>query len=415
MKILHTSDWHIGKQLYGFKRYPEFKAFLEWLSLTIQQQNIDVLIVAGDIFDTNTPSLQAQELYFEFLASVHKTQCSHVVVIAGNHDSAYVLEAPKPILKKLDIHVVGRVADNIEDEVLLLKHPTKEEIMAIICAVPYLRDKDIRNSDAGESQSDKNQKTIKGIQQHYQKVLTAAKNKQDELTNTKTQALVPIIATGHLFTAGGKTTENDGVRDLYVGNLGHIHADMLKGVADYVALGHLHMPQKVTDSDVIRYCGSPIAMSFGEANQTKIVCVVEFVTDLYGVSTHVHEIAIPKFQKLQSIKGDWSLIQEQISLLKKTKDSYWLEVVYEGKEVMGQLHQELLTMVESSNLQILHTKNNQFRNAVLQQESTAVSLQSMSETEVFNRLLELKEIPPEQIDELKECYAIALQQLMQHN
>ncbi len=414
MKILHTSDWHLGKQLYSSKRYPEFQAFLEWLSSTIQTQNIDLLIVAGDIFDTNTPSLQAQELYYEFLARVHQTQCTQIVVIAGNHDSAYLLETPKTVLKKLNIHVVGNITDNIEDEILLIKDSKNNDfVQAIVCAVPYLRDRDIRKAQANESQSDKNQKTIEGIQEHYQKVLTAAKNKQDELA--KTQALVPIIATGHLFTAGGTTTENDGVRDLYVGNLGHIHADMLKGVADYVALGHLHMPQKVANSDVIRYCGSPLAMSFGEANQTKIVCMVEFVSDLCGISTKVHEIAVPKFQKLHSIKGDWSQIQEQITQLKKSKESYWLEVVYEGKEIRAQLHQEVLGLVENSNLQILHTKNNQLRNIVLNQTSTQVSLQSMTEKEVFNRLLALKEIPTEQIAELKECYEIALQQLAQHN
>ena len=414
MKILHTSDWHLGKQLYSSKRYAEFQAFLEWLSHTIQNQNIDILIVAGDIFDTNTPSLQAQELYYEFLARVHLTPCAHVVVIAGNHDSAYLLETPKTVLKTLNVHVVGNITDSIEDEVLLLKDSKQAGLVqAIVCAVPYLRDKDIRKAQAGESQADKNQNTIDGIAQHYQKVLTAAKSKQDELA--KTQALVPIIATGHLFTAGGKTTENDGVRDLYVGNLGHIHADMLKGIADYVALGHLHMPQKVAQSDVIRYCGSPIAMSFGEAEQNKIVCMVEFSSDLYGINTQVQEIAIPKFQKLQSIKGDWPQIVEQISLIKKSKDNYWLEVIYEGKEVKGQLYQEVLALVENTNLQVLNTKNNQLRNTVFNQTTTQVNLQSMSEKEVFNRLLELKEIPAEQRDELQECYAITLQQLVQHN
>jgi exonuclease SbcD len=336
------------------------------------------------------------------------------VIIAGNHDSAYLLEAPKTVLKTLNVHVVGNVTDSIEDEILLLKGTKKSDLVqAIVCAVPYLRDRDIRKSQAGESQADKNQNTIDGIAEHYQRVLAAAKYKQDELA--KTQALVPIIATGHLFTAGAKTTENDGVRDLYVGNLGHIHADMLKGIADYVALGHLHMPQRVAQSDVIRYCGSPIAMSFGEAEQNKIVCMVEFSSDLYGINTQVHEVAIPKFQKLQSIKGDWPQIVEKISLLKKSKENYWLEVIYEGKEVKGQLHQEVLALVENTSLQVLNTKNNQLRNTVLQQSSTQVSLQSMSEKEVFNRLLELKEIPAEQTDELKECYALALQQLVQHN
>lgn len=412
MKILHTSDWHLGKQLYGTHRYPEFKAFLEWLSTTAQEQSIDIVIVAGDIFDTQTPGLQAQTLYYEFLARVLKTSCSHVVVIAGNHDSAYLLETPKTILKTLQVHIVGQVSEKPEDEVLLLKDRNTHRPQAIVCAVPFLRDKDIRQAQAGESQADKNKKTIEGIYDHYEKVFAIAKSQQQALASK--EGLIPVIATGHLFAAGGKTTETDGVRDLYVGNLGHLHADFLKDKADYVALGHLHLAQKVGGSEFVRYCGSPIAMGFGEANQQKIVCLVEFQNDLYGIQTTVQELKIPCFQKLKSIQGDWDHIQHQISQLKKSKESYFLEIVYDGQEVMSQLHQKIIDLVDNSSLQVLHTQNNFQRQTLLQQVPTERDLPSMGEKEVFQQLLELRKIPPEQRTTLEECYDLALQALQQH-
>ncbi|NQS72549.1 MAG: exonuclease subunit SbcD, partial [Desulfobulbaceae bacterium] len=142
MKILHTSDWHIGRALYGRKRYEEFKAFLDWLAETIQQNAINTLLVAGDVFDTSTPSNRAQELYYRFLCRVAASTCRHVVIVAGNHDSPSFLNAPKELLKALDVHVVGSAA-NPEDEVLVLRNEQKAPEL-IVCAVPYLRDRDIR-------------------------------------------------------------------------------------------------------------------------------------------------------------------------------------------------------------------------------------------------------------------------------
>ena len=122
MKILHTSDWHLGRTLYGRKRYQEFEAFLCWLAETIDQEQVDVLLVAGDVFDTSTPSNRAQELYYRFLCHVATSSCGHVVVIAGNHDSPSFLNAPKELLKALNVHVIGSVTENREDEVLLLRN-----------------------------------------------------------------------------------------------------------------------------------------------------------------------------------------------------------------------------------------------------------------------------------------------------
>ena len=123
LKLLHTSDWHLGRALFGRKRYAEFEAFLDWLAETLERQGIDVLLVAGDVFDTGTPSNRAQELYYRFLCRVASSSCRHVVLIAGNHDSPTFLDAPRELLRALDVHVVGGAAENQDpaDEVLVLR------------------------------------------------------------------------------------------------------------------------------------------------------------------------------------------------------------------------------------------------------------------------------------------------------
>ncbi|WGV14152.1 exonuclease SbcCD subunit D C-terminal domain-containing protein [Psychrobacter maritimus] len=276
LTILHTSDWHLGRRLYGRMRYDEFEAFLNWLQDTISAQKVDILIVAGDIFDTMTPSNRAQALYYEFLGRVSRSCCEHIVIVAGNHDSPTFLDAPSNVLKFLNVHVIGTACEDLNDEVLVLDDADGAP-HCIIAAVPYLRDRDVRSSAAGESADSKDVNVIKGIRAHYDKVASIAKTKQAKLVEAS-QRHIPIIATGHLFAAGGTTTEDDGVRELYVGSLGKISADMFDDGFDYVALGHLHIPQRVGGRESIRYSGSPIAMGFGEAKQQKQVLLVQFGT-----------------------------------------------------------------------------------------------------------------------------------------
>jgi len=274
LNVLHTSDWHLGRRLYGRLRYDEFAAFLTWLQETISTQHVDVLIVAGDIFDTMTPSNKAQALYYEFLGKVSKSCCQHVVIVAGNHDSPTFLDAPSNVLKFLNVHVIGTACEDLHDEVLVLDDVNGTP-HCIIAAVPYLRDRDVRSSQAGESGQTKDANVIAGIRGHYDKVADIAKTKQAELIEAH-QRHIPIIATGHLFAAGGQTTDDDGVRELYVGSLGKVSADMFDTGFDYVALGHLHVPQRVGGRENIRYSGSPIAMGFGEARQQKQVLLIQF-------------------------------------------------------------------------------------------------------------------------------------------
>jgi exonuclease SbcD len=394
MKVLHTSDWHIGRTLYGRKRYEEFEAFLNWLSGIIQQEQVDALLVAGDVFDTSAPSNRAQELYYRFLCQVATSSCRHVVVIAGNHDSPSFLNAPKGLLRALNVHVIGAAMENRYDEVLVLnKKDGSPEL--IICAVPYLRDRDIRVAVAGESIEDKGRNLIDGIRNHYAEVAAIA-----EQTRQKLNAEIPIIAMGHLFTAGAQTVDGDGVRELYVGSLAHVVAEIFPAGLDYLSLGHLHIPQKVNGSEVMRYSGSPLPMGFGEAQQEKSVCLVAFA----GIKAEVRLVRVPVFQKLERVKGTWKELSARILELSVTRSQTWLEVVYEGEEVIGNLRELLEAAISGSEMEILRIKNNRIIDRVLNQIQDDETLEDLNVNDVFERCLSVHEVPEEQRPELHRTY-----------
>jgi len=394
MKILHTSDWHLGRTLYGRKRYQEFEGFLNWLAETINHEQVDTLLVAGDVFDTSTPSNRAQELYYRFLCHVATSTCRHVVVIAGNHDSPSFLNAPRELLRALNVHVIGAVTENREDEVLLLRNQDGFPEL-IVCAVPYLRDRDIRMAEAGESIEDKERKLIEGIRSHYADVAALAEQKRTELG-----ADVPIVAMGHLFTAGGQTVDGDGVRELYVGSLAHVTAGIFPENLNYLALGHLHLPQKVNSSETMRYSGSPLPMGFGEAKQQKSVCLVEF----NSTTPTVRLIDVPVFQKLERIKGDWDGISSRILELSATDSQAWLEVVYEGDEVIGDLRERLNTAITDTEMEILRIKNNRIIDRVLGQIHDDETLDDLSVDDVFERCLAVHDVPRKQRPVLLRAY-----------
>ena len=393
MKILHTADWHIGRALYGRKRYEEFEAFLDWLATTIQQHGIDALVVAGDIFDTSTPSNRAQGLYYRFLCRVAAGSCRHVVIVGGNHDSPSFLNAPKELLKALDIHVIGRASEASEEVLVLCNEQGVPEL--IVCAVPYLRDRDIRVAEAGENFDDKERKLIEGIRKHYADVAAAAEQKRTELG-----VEIPIVATGHLFTAGGQTVDGDGVRDLYVGSLAHVAAGIFPTCFNYVALGHLHVPQKVSNSETIRYSGSPLPMGFGEAKQQKSVCRVEF----HGTTASVQRINVPVFQKLERIQGNWDDISRRIFELSAASSPAWLEITYEGAEVIGDLRERIEDAIEGTQLEVLRVKNNRIIERVLGHIDAEETLENMDANDVFERCLDVHDIPDDQRPELLLTY-----------
>lgn len=393
MKILHTSDWHIGRLLYGAKRYDEFEAFLGWLEQEIVSQKIELLLIAGDIFDTTTPSNRAQQMYYRFLFNVCRSDLRHVVIISGNHDSPSFLSAPKELLRALNVHVVGAPSNNLADEVIELKDSSGNP-EAIVCAVPYLRDRDIRTVRPGESISDKGLNLAEGIKGHYEEVFKIAVDKQ------KTCGDIPVIGMGHLFAAGGKTIDGDGVRELYVGSLAYVRKGIFPDTADYVALGHLHVPQKVGGTDHIRYSGSPVPMGFGEANQEKSVVIA----DIKKGELKLELLPIPCFQQLIKIKGDLDKIIEQIEGLKNKDSHAWLEIEYTGKTIPGNLKETIENLMAQTGMEIRRIRNQQVLERVMNKSREARTLDELSVNDVFNRLLDMQEVEPDQREALIEAH-----------
>ena len=404
MKILHTSDWHIGSTLYGRKRYDESERFLQWLVETIKNQSIEALLVAGDIFDTSTPSNTAQELYYRFLNEVSRTTCRHVIVTGGNHDSPSFLDAPKALLKAFNVYVVGSAAEREEDEVLVLKdaHNNPE---VIVCAVPFLRDRDVRQSNEGESYRDKENRLVEGIISHYQKVYEEACKEQNELGKS-----LPIIGMGHLFIAGSsiykRSGETNGERDLYVGSLGQVPADRLP-FFDYFALGHLHIPQKVAGYENIRYSGSPMVMNFDEIHQQKSVEIV----DIHDQNVDIQTVPVPAFRHFEQIKGDWDSIEANLKRLKEESFAGWVDVIYEGEEAIGNLRERVYKLVENTSIEVLKIQNAMLFNAVMKQYEKEVELQDLNPADVFDQCLIDHGIPDEQKIVLKGLFSEVCRQI----
>jgi exonuclease SbcD len=411
MKILHTSDWHIGRSLYGRKRYDEFSAFLDWLVEFIQIESVEALLVAGDVFDISTPSNRAQELYYRFLCKVSASCCRHIVVIAGNHDSPSFLNAPKELLRALNVHVVGSITENPEDEVITLTgHSGIPE--AIVCAVPYLRDRDIRIVEAGESIEDKNTKLIDGLQKHYAEVCRIAEEKQKEYEQTNQTLSVPIIGMGHLFTAGGKTVEGDGVRELYVGSLAHVSEDIFPACIDYLALGHLHVPQKVGAAEYIRYSGSPIPMGYGEATHEKSVVIVEFSNNPQSKIT-LHRV--PCFQALERISGGFDEITERIHELKLQTSNAWLEIEYTGTEIAGNLRELIDEAIANTAMEIRRIKNKRVVERVISRTRENETLDDLDVNDVFIRCLNTYEVPEDERQALIQSYKETIQGMQEED
>ena len=388
LTLLHTSDWHLGRRLYGKPRYEEFSQFLEWQLTVVREHAVDVLVIAGDIFDTSTPSNQAQSLYYHFLHEISQTTCQHVVIVAGNHDSPNFLDAPKQLLKGFNIHIIGSIGDNVADELIDLNDANGAPSM-LVAAVPYLRDRDVRSVSSGEHIDDKENKLISGIQAHYANITTLAKAKQAELEQTWHKK-IPLIATGHLFAAGGQTVEGDGVRELYVGSLAQVRGEMFDTGFDYVALGHLHVPQAVGGHAHIRYSGSPIPLSFSEASQSKEVLLVDFSAE--GL-TAITPLSVPCFQPLRRVQGSLATLPAalQAACEQATADlPVWLEVTVEEDDTLHDLNSRLQPLLLDVPAVMLRLRRARPQAALALSLSTAATLEELDPFEVFAKRLALE-------------------------
>jgi len=378
LTILHTSDWHLGQKFMGKSREEEHSAFLNWLADTINERDVDTLIVSGDIFDTGTPPNYALEQYYTFLTRLQGTACKSVVVVAGNHDSVATLKAPREILRLMNIHVIS---SGEEDVIVPIRKNGR--LAGIVCAVPFLRDGVIRKGASGASYADRERALVEGIEAYYRRV-------HDKALALKGERDIPIIATGHFTTVGGKTSDSE--RDIYIGNTMNIPSRFLAEMFDYVALGHLHRSQTVGGYRHVRYSGSPIPLSFGEAANRKKVTIVTFDT----TTAQIEEVDIPIFRNLYRLKGDKD---EILAELEKMEDSDgWIEVEITDDNTHLAL-QAIQEYADTHDLTILAKKITKKAEAVGIDEEESIDLEETEPIDIFMKRLELEEIDNEALSQ----------------
>lgn len=225
-RIVHTADWHLGARLMDCERHDEHRAFLDWLLARLVELRPDLLIVAGDIFDVAAPSQEALKLYYTFLSRLAGTVKCQTLILGGNHDSPATLHAPRDVLRALNVRVVASPPADLGEAVL-------EFDQVVVCAVPYLKERDVRTASPGQSADEVAAAIRAGIRKHYRSIFTAAQAKA---------AGRLIVGTGHLTAVGSAISPSE--RTIHIGNLGAIEAACFDGFA-YTALGHIHRPQSV--------------------------------------------------------------------------------------------------------------------------------------------------------------------------
>ncbi|WP_107040240.1 exonuclease subunit SbcD [Brumimicrobium mesophilum] len=369
MKIIHTADWHLGHRLHEQSQAEEQVLFLQWIENYIVNENIDVLLISGDVFDTNAPSNQSLEMYYNFLVKLKSTNCQSVIITGGNHDSPGTLNAPKELLNALNIKVVGKAAENIEDEVFEI---AVNEEKVIVGAVPYLRDGDIRKAVAGESFEELTDKYKQALINHYEK--SAA---QCELINSTN---APVIGMGHLFAIGGSVSESE--QNIYVGTLGHIGAEDFPKYFDYIALGHLHRPQIIGGNEKVRYSGSPNILSFSEINYDKKIIVLTIENNEVS---KIESEPVPRFRQFYKLTGTAQECIEQFpSVISNEYElTPWVEISLNEEHNINT--DELKSAAEDYSFDILKTtlKNQRKTKGIEELLAETKSIKELLPTDVF--------------------------------
>ena len=347
MRLFHTSDWHLGQNLHGQDRDFEHACFLDWLLRQLASEKPDVLLIAGDIFDTVNPPVKAQERLYDFIVSAHEQNANlTIVMIAGNHDSGSRIELPAPLMRRLRTHALGRVLwlddGQLDVERLLLPLPdAKGKVRAWCLALPFLRPAEVTGAQRGDDY-------LRGIGQVHEWLIAAANAKRK-----KGQALIAI---SHAHMAGGSVSE-DSERSLIIGNAEALPASLFGPSITYVALGHLHKPQKVNRETRIRYSGSPIPLSFSEIGyQHQILDITLDGEKLLNVEPRLIPRAV-NLQRLGPAPLADVLVQlkdlPDIDLLADVQRQPWLEVRVRLDEPQPDLRQQVETALQGKAVRLV--------------------------------------------------------------
>ena len=320
-------------------REEEQKRFLDWLLKQVVDLEVDVVLVAGDIFDTANPPQSAETLYYDFVAALHGSTPASLVLIGGNHDSANQLEAPKRVLKSLRTHVHGAVAEEPADRLLLL--PSSDAPKVAIAMVPFLREKDLRTGYSGNTPAQVRAQIMSGINRVYEETANAAK---------EAKIACPILATGHLTVAGSSSSDSE--RDIHVGGLGAVDSTVFPDAFAYVALGHLHRPQSTDKAGRVRYSGSPLALSFSEVHDKKEVRLLDVTAQGVAQSS----VPIPVFRQLIQLKTSLTTLEGDLAAQAKINPgelTTWVEVVLSGHTGLNDANSQVRALAHGKPFEVL--------------------------------------------------------------
>lgn len=258
MKILATSDWHIGNLFHGNDRLPEHKHFLDWLLGQIREQQPDALLVAGDVFDNSNPSAAAQGAYYSFLAdATHACPAMQIIITAGNHDSASRLEAPRALLTRHRVEIRGNVHrtwvqtdgsgawENDYDD-LMVPVSGSDGSSAVVLAVPFLRSDIVQNASYSA-----------GVNSFLRALTDRARQKYPD---------TPLVMMAHMYAKGADIALKDASEKIVVGGQEEVNMDGWDNHPDYLTCGHIHKRQHIWNTDWARYTGSVLPMSFAETD-----------------------------------------------------------------------------------------------------------------------------------------------------
>ncbi|UVJ42636.1 exonuclease SbcCD subunit D C-terminal domain-containing protein [Pseudomonas sp. LS1212] len=340
MRLFHTSDWHLGQNLHGQERDFEHASFLTWLLGQLARRQPDVLLIAGDIFDTVNPPVKAQERLYDFIVSAHEQQPNlTIVMIAGNHDSGSRIELPAPLMRRLRTHALGRVLwlddGQLDAERLLIPLPDATGQTAAWClALPFLRPAEVTGASLGDDY-------LRGIAKVHELLIDAA--------NARRQPGQALIAISHAHMAGGTVSE-DSERSLIIGSAEALPASLFGSSISYVALGHLHKPQRVNGEERIRYCGSPIPLSFSEIEYPHQILEINCTGEtLDSVETHLIPRAVELLRLGPAPLAEILLHLAELpntDLLADLARQPWLEVRVRLDEPQPDLRQQIETALQ---------------------------------------------------------------------
>ena len=417
MKLLHTSDWHLGVQINRSDRISEFQQVIDWLLALVEKEKIDLFLIAGDVFDSVNPPNNARKIYYNFISDLSCTCCRHLVVVGGNHDSSSLLNAPSALLKRtngLDVHIVGGIdpADSAQEVIVLRDDQGVPE--AVICAVPYIPEKHLRLFESGESIEEQDAKALEGYRKHYSDVGARAETARERI-KAENGIEVPIIVTGHLPVSGCEKmwSGDDGMRRIMIGNLSGVGIDIFPSSADYIALGHIHRGYPVNDIAHIRYSGSIVPIGFDETEYSKMVCLAEF----NGAKAEVNEISVPRFRQMKKITG--TCLKEICQFIDEMEtetggEPGYFKAVNTGEPVTGLFH-EIMSYIEGKNLVCCSVEQNYLPFTGMTPVTEGESVDDLDEHEAFERLLESRKISEDEKAVLRPMFNEVLNAVMEHD